>query len=227
MNTTTRTALRLLIATPLAASAIAFGGGVAHADVNPNGPVVIAQPDAPKGPGDIANPTPTPQPDPPAPQPQGPGDIAQPDKGDDPKPQPNPQGPGDIKNPNGGGDPEPNPHGPGDITNPEDGDDPKPDGPDDITNPVDGDKPDQPEDNPAEDADLDTDFGDGVDVANGGGLIADTSDVEVPSRIDAGAASADTQDEQGMSLVWVLAGGGVVTAAGSVLARQRLARRTR
>lgn len=225
MNTTTRTALRLLIATPLAASAIALGGGVAQADggFEPNGPVVIAQPDQPKGPGDIAIPTPTPQPDPPAPEPQGPGDIAQPDKGDDP--QPNPQGP-DDKGPNGGGqDPEPNPEGPGDITNPDDGDDPKPEGPDDLANPEEGDDPDQPEDNPAEDADLDTDFGDGLDVANGGGLIAGTSDVEVPNRIDAGAAS----EEQGsdMTLVWMLAGGGVVTAAGSVLARQRLARRTR
>ncbi|HWJ09209.1 MAG TPA: hypothetical protein VNS46_07515 [Nocardioides sp.] len=182
-TTTARTALRLLVATPIAVSAIAFGSGVAHADggFEPNGPIVIAQPDedGPKGPGDIANPEPSPEPDP-APKPQGPGDIA----------------------------------------NPEGDDDPKPEGPDDLAIPEPGDKPeDEPADVPAKDVDVhnsgDVDQVDGV-----------TEDVPVPTRIDAGAGST-TEDEQGMELMWVLVGGGVVTAAGSVLARQRLARRTR
>ncbi|MFC7504364.1 hypothetical protein, partial [Nocardioides sp. GCM10030258] len=89
MNTTTRTALRVLIATPLAASAIAFGGfaGTAHADGFEPGPVIIAQPHddedpKPQGPGEIANPTPDEDP-----KPQGPGDIANPEDDEDPKPQ--------------------------------------------------------------------------------------------------------------------------------------------
>jgi len=216
MNTTTRTALRLLVATPIAVSAIAFGSGVAHADgFDPDGPIVIANPDGPKGPGDIANPEPEPQPDPPAPEPQGPGDLEQPQPGDDP----NPEVPDDKDGPHGGEDPEPGPDGPGDITNPEDG---GPDGPGDIANPEPGD---EPEDKPADKGDKGgkNDKGDkDVDVINTGGLIA--ADVPVPSRIDAGAASA-TEEEQGMELMWVLAGGGVVTAAGAAFARQRLARR--
>lgn len=217
MNTTTRTALRLLVAAPIAASAIAFGAGVAQADgFEPNGPIVIANPDGPKGPGDIANPEPEPQPDPPAPEPQGPGDIALPDDGDGPK------GPGDITNPED----DPKPDGPGDITNPEGGDDPT--GPDDIAIPEPGD---QPEDVPADkggkggkgDQGKDGKGDKDLDVVNTGGLIAD--EVPVPSRIDAGAAST-TEGEQGMELMWVLAGGGVVTAAGAAFARQRLARRT-
>jgi hypothetical protein len=214
-NTTTRTALRLLVATPLAAGAIAFGGGVAHADggFEPDGPIVIAQPDGngPKGPGEIANPEPAPQPDPPAPKPQGPGDIAQPEgEGEDPQPH----GPGDFTNPEGDDDPQP--HGPGDLTSPEGDDDPQ--GPDDLAIPEPGD---QPEDEPA---DKGNKGDEDLDVANGGGLVA--ADVPVPNRIDAGAGSATT-DEEGNGLVWLLAGGGAVTAAGSVLARQRLARRTR
>lgn len=212
MNTTTRTALRLLVATPIAVSAIAFGSGVAHADgFEPNGPIVIANPDddGPKGPGDIANPEPEPQPDPPAPEPQGPGDIANPE--DD-----GPKGPGDIANPED----DPKPEGPGDITNPED-DDPKPEGPDDLAIPEPGD---QPEDKPADKGGKDDKD---VDVVNTGGLVPDyddAADVPVPTRIDAGAASA-TEDEGGLQLMWVLAGGGVVTAAGAAFARQRLARR--
>lgn len=219
MNTTTnrtaRTALRLLVATPIAASAIAFGGGVAHADgFDPDGPIVIANPDGPKGPGDIANPDPEPQPDPPAPEPEGPGDFEQPQPGD----EPDPEVPDDKDGPNGGD--EPGPHGPGDITNPEDE---GPDGPDDIANPEPGD---EPEDKPADKGDKGgkEDKGDkDVDVVNTGGLIA-AEDVPVPTRIDAGAGST-TEDEQGMQLMWVLAGGGVVTAAGAAFARQRLARR--
>ncbi len=214
-NRTARTALRLLVATPIAVSAIAFGGGVAHADgFEPDGPIVIANPDGPKGPGDIANPEPEPQPDPPAPEPQGPGDIANPD--DD-----GPKGPGDIANPED----DPKPEGPGDITNPEDDDDPKPEGPDDLANPEPGD---EPEDKPADKGGKDEGKGDkDVDVVNTGGLVpdySDAADVPVPSRIDAGAASA-TEEEQGLQLMWVLAGGGVVTAAGAAFARQRLARR--
>ncbi len=215
MNSTTRTALRLLVATPIAVSAIAFGSGVAHADgFEPNGPIVIANPEGPKGPGDIANPEPEPQPDPPAPEPQGPGDIANPE--DD-----GPKGPGDIANPED----DPKPEGPGDITNPED-DDPKPEGPDDLANPEPGD---EPEDKPADKGGKDEGKDDkDVDVVNTGGLVPDyddAADVSVPTRIDAGAAASATEDEQGLQLMWVLAGGGVVTAAGAAFARQRLARR--
>lgn len=157
MNTTTRTALRLLIATPLAASAIAFGGfaGTAHADGFEPGPIIIAQPH----------------------------------DDDDPKPQ-----------------------GPGDITNPEDNDDPKPEGPDDLTNPEPGDKP---EDVPGDD--VPADQNDTTDE------VAGVEDVQLPNRIDAGAGS----DDEGLSLAWVLAGGGVVTAAGSLLARRRMGGATR
>lgn len=218
MNTTTRTALRLLVATPLAASAIAFGAGVAQADgFDPDGPIIIANPEQ-EGPGDIANPEPEPQPDPPAPEDDGPGDKGAPNGGGDP--EPNPEVPDDKGAPNGG-DPEPIPDGPDDITNPDDG---GPDGPDDFTNPEPGD---EPEDKPADKGDKggkgDKGKGDkDVDVVNTGGLIAE--EVPVPTRIDAGAASA-TEEEQGLELMWVLAGGGVVTAAGAAFARQRLARR--
>ncbi|NYI45695.1 hypothetical protein BJ993_002775 [Nocardioides aromaticivorans] len=218
-NRTARTALRLLVATPIAVSAVAFGAGVAHADgFDPDGPIVIANPDGPKGPGDIANPEPEPQPDPPAPEPQGPGDFEQPQPGDDP----NPNGPDDKDGPNGEEDPEPNPHGPGDIANPEDG---GPDGPGDIANPEPGDEPeDEPADKGGKGGDDKGDKGDkeDLDVFNSGGLIAD--EVPVPTRIDAGAVST-TEDDQGLELMWVLAGGGVVTAAGAAFARQRLARR--
>ncbi|MEV5003552.1 hypothetical protein [Nocardioides sp. LML1-1-1.1] len=208
MNSTTRTALRLLLATPIAVGAIAFGGATAHADGIPAGPGVIV---APPPSGD--------------PTPHGPGEIALPE----PKPDPKPQGPGDITNPEPK--PDPDPHGPGDITNPDPKPDPKPHGPGDLAIP---DPQDKPDDEPAEPGDAPkpgpkgghqttpVDDEPAVEVANKTGAI------DVPSRIDAGAGSAvAVDDEQGLDLMWLLAGGGALTAAGSVLARQRLARRTR
>jgi hypothetical protein len=202
MNTTTRTALRVLIATPLAASAIAFGGfaGTAHADGFEPGPVIIAQPHddedpKPEGPAEIAIPK-----DDEDPKPQGPGDIAIPKDDNDPKPQ----GPGDITNPEDNDDPKP--HGPGDLTNGEDDNDPE--GPDDLTNGEPGNKP---EDVPADEVPADK-----APAAGNDGSDAD--DVQVPNRIDAGAGS----DDEGMNLAWVLAGGGLVTAAGSLLVRRRM-----
>lgn len=219
MNSTTRTALRLLVATPIAVSAIAFGSATAHADGIPAGPGVIVAPPpsgdpTPDGPGEIVLPEPKPEP-----KPQGPGDIANPE----PKPDPKPHGPGDITNPDDGEDPKP--HGPDDLAQPEDGDDPKPHGPDDLAvpDPQEGpeDKPAQPGSEPGPQDDAPVQEAPVVEVAEQGA-------VDVPTRIDAGAGAALAADEeQGVDLMWVLAGGGVLTAAGSVLARQRLARRTR
>lgn len=203
MNSTTRTALRVLIATPIAVSAIALGSATAHADGGPvpAGPgVIVAQP------GDD-------------PTPHGPGEIALPE----PEPEPKPEGPGDIANPEP--EPDPQPEGPGDITNPEDGDDPKPEGPGDLAIP---DPQDGPEDGPAEPKD-EADAPEGTTPADDAPVVevADRDAVDVPTRIDAGAGSAlAAEDEQGLDLMWLLAGGGAVTAAGAVLARQR-ARRTR
>lgn len=213
MNSTTRTALRLLVATPIAVGAIAFGGATAHADGIPAGPGVIV---APPPSGD--------------PTPDGPGEIVLPE----PKPEPKPQGPGDIANP----EPKPDPHpdGPGDITNPEPKPDPHPHGPGDIALPAPQDKPGQPEDQPEE---QDQPAGPEHQPADGPKPaapvaepkvveVAGQADVDVPSRIDAGAGSARAaDDEQGLDLMWLLAGGGALTAGGAVLARQRLARRTR
>ncbi|MCX6398592.1 MAG: hypothetical protein NTX33_01510 [Propionibacteriales bacterium] len=196
MNTTTRTALRLLIATPLAASALVIGGyaGVAQAETpafDPTPGVIIAQP------GDDEDP-----------RPQGPGTISLPEDDEDPRPE----GPGDISNPED--DDDPRPEGPGDITNPEDGDDPEV--PDDKDGPNPGDEPeDVPADEvPGEDVPADKDESD-KDVQV-------DAEVQVPNRIDAGAGAGE---EEGSGLAWLLAGGGAIAAAGSVLARQRVAQR--
>ncbi|TXL57682.1 hypothetical protein [Aeromicrobium terrae] len=70
-----RTIIRLAVVAPLAASAVAFGASTAHAELNPNGPVVIGTPeeDPLDGPDDIAVPKPKPKPNP-----QGPKDLAAP-----------------------------------------------------------------------------------------------------------------------------------------------------
>ncbi|MFC5731044.1 MULTISPECIES: hypothetical protein [Nocardioides] len=194
MKNSTRTAVRLLIAAPLAASAIAVGGGLAHADDNMDFQVRPGVVDPkPTGPTDIANPEPGPV------DPTGPGDIK------NPEPDEEPERPDDITNP----EPDEEPEVPDDITNPEP--DEEPEVPDDLTNPEPGDDP--GDDNPGDD-NQDTP---GVDVEG-------TADVPVPSRIDAGAGAS--QDER-IDLAWVLAGGGLVMAAGSLLARQRIARGAR
>ncbi|KRB78361.1 hypothetical protein ASE01_03550 [Nocardioides sp. Root190] len=198
MKNTTRTALRLIIATPLAASAIALGGftDLAHAET-------------------------------PGFEPDTGGTIAVPGDDEDPRPE----GPGDIGIPEDDEDPQPD--GPGDIGIPEDDEDPQPDGPDDLAIPEPGDGP---EDVPGDDvpADKGGDKGDKGDKSDKGGKNGGNAgdvngilDVQVPNRIDAGVGPVASADEQELTLTWVLAGGGLVVAAGSLLARQRVASRTR
>ncbi|GAA4807836.1 hypothetical protein ACFQ0K_02420 [Nocardioides caeni] len=215
MNAITRTAVRMIIATPLAIGAIGVGAGVAQAESITPGPGLV-----------IVNPTPDPEPQP-NPLPQGPGEIK--DNGPvDPEPHPNPnpqpEGPGDIKD-HDPVDPEPHPNpqpdGPDEITDGDGGEEPRPD---DFTD-GDGGQPEEtpeetPEDTPADEQ-----------VANGGGLEptdeaggsgeVEAVSYEVPNRIDAGAGAEDGS----MELAWLLAGGGIVTAAGAFAARRRLVRR--
>lgn len=196
MNTTTRTALRLLIATPLAASALAIGGfaGAAHAETpgfDPNpGPVIVQPHDdedpRPEGPGDIANPEDD------DPRPEGPGDITNPEDED----EPGPQIPGDKDGPNPGDD---DPQIPGDKDGPNPGDEPEDVPADEV---------------PGEDVPADKNDKGGKSVKD---APAEQSDaVVVPTRIDAGAGPVE---DEGSGLVWLLVGGGAV-AAGSVLARK-------
>lgn len=135
-----------------------------------------------------------------APKPVEPKDPQ--DKAPAPKPT-KPKGPGDITNP----EPEPtHPDGPGDITNPE----PCPTHGVDCTDddgPKDGDEPN----------------GGG----NGGGEeknsvddVADT--VELPNRIDAGLASEE--QDNGLDLAWLFAGGLAVTASGAAFAVRKRTR---
>lgn len=216
MFTTTRTALRLLLASPLAAGAIVLGGfaGTAHADGVEPGPIVIAQPedDGPQGPGEIALPDSEPQPDP-APEPdKGPGEITNPEDDGDPKPH----GPGGFTNPED--DDEPGPQIPGDKNGPSPSDD-DPQIPGDKNGPKPGDEPgDEPKDQP-KDEPKDEPVADGDDVDQ----VAGTT--EVPNRIDAGAGPVD--DEGDGTLAWVLVGGGVLTAAGAAAAAQRMRRTAR
>ncbi|WP_408896890.1 hypothetical protein ACJ5H2_18420 [Nocardioides sp. R1-1] len=200
MNTTTRTALRVLVATPLAAAALTVGGvaglvGAAHADGEPAGPgtIVLPLPD-----GD--------------PQPEGPGEITHPEPGDDPQPD----GPGDITNPDDGD--EPGPQIPGDKDGPNQGDGPRPEGPGDIAIPDPQDKPDTPEENGGNGGHGDKDGKGDTDASVDQPRVA-SADVPVPTRIDAGAGA-----EEGLQLAWLLAGGGAVTAVGSALAGRRLVR---
>lgn len=100
MNATTRTALRVLLATPLAAAALTVGGvaggvaGVAHADGEPTDPGTIVLPlpggdpepqPHPHGPGDKDGPNPT----------DDQGDKDGPNQDDDPRPE----GPGEFAAP--------------------------------------------------------------------------------------------------------------------------------
>ncbi|MCR1783914.1 hypothetical protein KVF89_15340 [Nocardioides carbamazepini] len=205
MSTTTRTALRLLVATPLAAAALTVGGvagivGAAHADATPAGPGTIALP-LPGGD--------------PQPNPQGPGDITNPEPGDDPRPD----GPGEITNPEPGDDP--GPQGPDDKAGPNPGDGPRPEGPGEIAIPDPQDKPDTPVDQGGKNVPGGKETKDTRDEPAAQPQVEAPADVPVPTRIDAGAGAV--QDEAGQ-LAWLLAGGGAMTAAGSVLAGRRLAR---
>jgi len=133
-------------------------------------------------------------------------DIAQPE---DPEPEPGPQdGPDDKDGPNPDDGPGPQ-DGPDDLDGPKPADEPGPlDGPDDLANPDDDDSDDDDGDNDDEDGDDDDGDSDKDDDGDG---------VRRPTRVDAGGPS-----DNGMSLAWVLAGGAVVSAAGSFAARKRL-----
>jgi len=131
-------------------------------------------------------------------EPAGPGTIVLPLPDPDPHPQPGPQIPGDKDGPNPGDGPRP--EGPGEIAIPDPQDKPG--------------KPDKPGQKGTHGEKPQRDAGPTVEVR--------AADVPVPTRIDAGAGAAPAD---GLELGWLLAGGGLVTAAGSALAGRRLARR--
>ena len=201
MNTTIR---NLLVAAPLATAALTMAPAAAMA--SEPGPVIIVPPHTDPQP-DLDIKAPAPQPT----EPKGPSDLS-----DAPKPD-KPKGPGDLSDapkpdgPKGPGDlsdaPKPHgPKGPGDLTNPE----PCPTHGVDCTPGKDdtGDKPD----------------GDGKgESKNSVDDVVDTRDsVELPNRIDAGLA-AEQQDE-GLDLAWLFAGGLAVTASGVAFAARRRTR---
>lgn len=145
------------------------------------------------------------------------------DPGPDPAPDPMP---GDIAAPDGPTDPE----GPGDDPEEEPGEHPG-DGIDDLTAPtpcpthgVDcggedpGEDPGDLDQGCFTDCDLpEEDPEPEVKVPYGDDAI----NVELPTRVDAGAAS---EPDDGLALSWVLAGGAIVTASGAALAVRRRAR---
>jgi len=157
------------------------------------------------GPVIIVPPHTDPQPDldikAPAPKPtppKGPGDLS-----DAPKPD-KPKGPGDLSDA-----PKPDkPKGPGDLS-----DAPKPHGPNGPGDLSDAPKPDKP-----------TDGGNGKgESKNSVDDVVDTRDtVELPNRIDAGLASE--QQDQGLDLAWLFAGGFAVTASGAAFAVRKRTR---
>ena len=157
------------------------------------------------GPVIIVPPHTDPQPDldikAPAPKPtppKGPGDLS-----DAPKPD-KPKGPGDLSDA-----PKPDkPKGPGDLS-----DAPKPHGPNGPGDLSDAPKPDKP-----------TDGGNGKgESKNSVDDVVDTRDtVELPNRIDAGLASE--QQDQGLDLAWLFAGGLAVTASGAAFAVRKRTR---
>ena len=120
-----------------------------------------------------------------------------------PKPTP-PKGPGDLSDA-----PKPDkPKGPGDLS-----DAPKPHGPNGPGDLSDAPKPDKP-----------TDGGNGKgESKNSVDDVVDTRDtVELPNRIDAGLASE--QQDQGLDLAWLFAGGLAVTASGAAFAVRKRTR---
>lgn len=194
MNATIR---NLIVAVPLATAALTMAPAAAMA--TEPGPVIIVPPHT------------DPQPDldikAPAPKPEVPDDKA-------PAPKPaEPKGPGDLSDapkPEAPDDkvgpaPQPtHPDGPGDLTNPE----PCPTHGVDCTPDEDGDKP--------------NDDGSG-ESKNSVDDVVDTRDsVELPNRIDAGLASE--QQDQGLDLAWLFAGGLAVTASGAAFAVRKRTR---
>lgn len=135
----------------------------------------------------------------------GPVVIAQPTGHGDPQPNPGDKAPAPKPTePKGPQDKAPlpkptKPHGPGDVSIPK----PCPTHGVDCT-------PDDDKDGP---------HGSG----NGDGGSSDDASLQLPTRIDAGTAS---QDEQGgMELTWLLAGGAVVSASGVAIAARKRTRR--
>ena len=139
---------------------------------------------------------------------------------------------------------DPGPHGPGDITNPEPGP-VDPTGPGDLTAPTPGPShPNGPGDltapqpcpthgvkcggNGGGTNGGGTNGGDGSGTDGGGqgtGKQAHTvGSIALPTRVDAGVASAPSTGDTGLELAWLLAGGAVVTASGAASAAGRKAR---
>ncbi|MEV7396597.1 hypothetical protein [Aeromicrobium sp. NPDC092404] len=182
----------LIIAAPLATVAATMVPAAAMA--TEPGPVIIVQPKADPTPDlDIA---PAPKPT----QPKGPGDLA-------PAPKPTqPKGPGDLSDA-----PKPDgPKGPGDLS-----DAPKPDGPKGPGDLLDAPKPKDPE-APGDKG------GDTPKGGNAGGneTVPAADTFTVPNRVDAGLA-AEQQQDGGLDLAWLFAGGLAVTASGVAFAARR------
>lgn len=210
-----RIARNLLIAAPLSLAALTMTPGTATAETPaPTPGPVIVMPSEPvnPGPGDIANPAPTP-----------PEDIANPEP-TEPDPAPVP----DDKAPLPQDDPNPAPEGPGDITDTPDcthgcQEDPTPDFPLDSGEGDDGeDEPDFPLDGGCfEGCDLPEDEptteNDDTDVAR---FVTEVAGITTPNRVDAGLGN---NDDTGLELTWLLAGGALVTAGGATLVARKKA----
>ncbi|RNL60008.1 hypothetical protein EFK50_21725 [Nocardioides marmoriginsengisoli] len=182
----------LIIAAPLAVAALTLTPGAALAA---DGPVIVAPVGGDPKPMDIAAPTPAPQP-----VPDGPGEVSN----GKPKPtHPKPHHP------------QPNPDGPGGITDTPDcthgcgGNDV----PDDKAGPNPG------NDKPGDDKPGTPDAGDEPDAGKNQGGATDS--ISIPTRVDAGAASADSPSENGLDLTWTLAGGALLVASGAAFAARK------
>jgi len=205
-----RIARTLLIAAPLSLAALTMTPGTATAETP--GPIIAmpSEPDQP-APDDIANPAPVP-----------PEDIANPT----PTPEPDPAPVPDDKAPLPQDDPNPAPEGPGDITDTPDcthgcDEDPTPDFPLDSGEGDDGEEePDFPLDGGCfEGCDLPEDepTTDDTDVAH---FVTEVAGITTPNRVDAGLGA---NDDNGLELTWLLAGGALVTAGGATLVARKKA----
>jgi len=192
-----RIARTLLIAAPLSLAALTMTPGTATAETP--GPIIAmpSEPDQP-APDDIANPAPVP-----------PEDIANPEP-TEPDPAPVP----DDKAPLPQDDPNPAPEGPGDITDTPDcthgcDEDPTPDFPLDNGEGDDGEEdPEEPNGAPEETDEVAT-------------PQAPADSFTTPNRVDAGLGA---NDDNGLELTWLLAGGALVTASGAAFAARKRAR---
>jgi hypothetical protein len=185
----------LIIAAPLATAAFTMVPAAAMA--SEPAPVIILPPNTDPQPDlDIAIP---------APEPKDPQDKA-------PAPKPaEPKGPQDLSD-------APKPKGPGDIANPEP-EPTHPDGPGDLTNP-------KPCPTHGVDCTPDTDEPNGGNGGKDGEAKKSVDDVvdtvALPNRIDAGLASEE--QDGGLDLAWLFAGGLAVTASGAAFAVRKRTR---